>query len=82
MIGECQACGEVKPLDLCHIKSKGAGGLLNETNTYLACRICHQKQHKLGFVTFVKLFPRMEKILSDKGWHFETIFGRTKLARK
>lgn len=76
----CVLCG--KKSDACHVKSKGSGGDDIETNLLSMCREHHRLQHYKGWKNFIDLHPRVEEILSEKGWRLEMLFGRTRLVRK
>lgn len=81
-VGECQACGQVRQLDKCHIKSKGAGGGNQDWNIVLMHRGCHIDQHRLGWKRFSEKFPAIQRILEEKGWTFQELFGRVRLVRR
>jgi hypothetical protein len=77
----CVACGYFGIVDRAHIKSKGAGGTMDESNILLFCRGCHATQHRLGFRLMCERFPSVAAALKEKGWKFVNEFGRSKLVR-
>lgn len=82
MRGNCDACGKHRILERCHIRSRGAGGSDDDWNILHMDRVCHQFQHQCGFVRLIYLYPNLLKILNNKGWELENVFGVTKLVRK
>ncbi len=68
MTGNCEACGEWRELEQCHIKSRGAGGSDDPRNLILMCRREHNMQHSLGWARFIARNPRIEMLLRMKGW--------------
>lgn len=78
----CTACGYYGIVDQCHIKSKGSGGTMDESNIILFCRGCHSTQHRIGWGALIKRFPHIAKTLDEKGWQMVNEFGRNKLMRK
>lgn len=80
--GICEACERWKPIDRCHIRSRGAGGSTDYFNILLMCRYDHQLQHSQGWVKFCEIYPHMEKVLNERGWCFKDVFGVMKLCRK
>lgn len=81
MKGNCQACGMFRDLDRCHIKTAKTGGTFDDDNILLLCRNDHVRQHSLGFVRFIYRYPHLAKILKQKGWELENVFGVVKLVR-
>ncbi len=74
----CAVCG-VRGVDPAHIKSKGSGGNDVPDNLLGFCRRHHSEQHSLGWSKFVELYPRVGKLLLDKGWEIRDVLGRKKL---
>jgi hypothetical protein len=77
----CVVCKSIAT-DLAHIKSRGAGGGLEEWNTLRMCRMHHQEQHKRGFHYMANKYPAMAFALAEKGWEFIILFGIHKLRRR
>ncbi len=65
----CSVCNQGPPSDPCHIRGRGAGGPDELWNLYPGCRSCHQKQHKIGLVTFFRKNAKFRAHLEEKGWH-------------
>lgn len=82
MDGNCQACDSYRPLDHCHIKSKGSGGGMESGNLLFMCRECHRFQHSVGWPRFIKHRPRIKKVLSAKGWQIVNEFGVKRLRKR
>ena len=74
----CVVCGQ-SPTDRCHIRSKGAGGPMEEWNLYLACRKHHRLQHRLGWGWFLEKHPVVWEHLEKKGWEKKVVLGLLKL---
>lgn len=53
----CQVCG-VTPVDVHHVRTKGAGGGDDLHNLISLCRICHGKVHQVGSKTFFKKYGK------------------------
>lgn len=81
MLGLCEACGQFKPLDKCHIKTRGAGAGNEPWEYIMMCREHHQEQHKIGWARFADKYPAIKKSLSDRGWVLENVIGIIKLVR-
>jgi hypothetical protein len=73
-MNRCTVCGE-RNADVCHIKTKGSGGTLDEWNWMYLCRIHHTEQHQIGWKKFSDKFPLALKALELRGWYFEKIEG-------
>lgn len=73
-------CNRV-PTDKCHIKSKGSGGSMDDSNIVYMCREHHTEQHKIGWIKFFEKYSAVKRILTVKGWRVENIFGVQKLVR-
>lgn len=65
--------------DICHIRSKGAGGVDEEWNLFPACRTHHGEQHKGGMITFYMKRPEVRECFQGKGWKIEEILGKSVL---
>lgn len=72
---ECLVCG-FHVTDLCHVKSKGAGGPDEPFNILRMCRACHGAQHRLGWGSFLNRYPQVKEELVRKGWEFTEFKGR------
>ncbi len=81
MTGPCDSCGHCDYLDKCHIQSRGAGGGDQDWNLISMCRSCHIAQHRHGWKSFSEKFPSVQKVLQDKGFTFQELFGRVRLVR-
>lgn len=69
----CVACGhsgDFYPLDIDHIKTRGARkDLINdERNCITLCRKCHTEKHVIGVYTFVKKHKSVKNWMKKKGW--------------
>lgn len=73
----CVCCGE-RPVDPCHVKTRGSGGDDIQSNVFPACRRHHDEQGKAGFYKMTKKYPNLGMWLWNHGWTFE---GR-KLVRR
>ena len=51
----CHVCG-VTPVDVHHVRTKGAGGGDDLNNLISLCRVCHTKVHQMGVKTFWKKY--------------------------
>ena len=76
----CIACGKAKT-DKAHIKSKGAGGTMDDWNIVPLCRFHHQIQHAYGWAKFLDANPDARTALEQKGWKIEEEFGVRRLRR-
>jgi 5-methylcytosine-specific restriction endonuclease McrA len=63
----CIICSDPET-DICHIRSKGAGGVDEEFNLFPACRSCHGEQHRSGIVTFYMKHREVRECFKEKGW--------------
>lgn len=79
--GICVACNIYKPLDRCHIKSKGAGGSMDLNNILMMCRFCHVEQHKTGIGTFAMKNPSVRQAMKMKGLEVVWLFGSWKVRK-
>lgn len=70
----CIVCGK-RPVDLCHIRSRGAGGPDEPFNLYPGCRSHHQEQHRLGIVTFAVKYGQVWQYFKSLGWEWMEIPG-------
>lgn len=68
-------------IDRAHIRSKGSGGSMDESNILFLCRICHREQHAYGWNRLVAEHPGFDKVLLDKGFEIVEEFGINKLRR-
>lgn len=77
----CIACPpwSNKTVEVCHIRSKGAGGCDEEWNLYPGCVEHHRLQHRIGIVTFFKQFHNVRAHFEEMGWRLEESVGREKL---
>ena len=81
--GNCQACNRWSELrDRAHIKSKGSGGSMDESNLLLLCRMCHREQHAYGWNRFIAEHPGFDLVLAEKGFEICEEFGIKKLRSK
>lgn len=74
----CIICLKI-PVDRCHIKSKGSGGPDKDFNFMYLCRRHHQEQHRIGIITFIKKYTKVEKYLLDRGWYIHDNFDKPQL---
>lgn len=77
---KCLICGQ--RADRCHIKSKGAGGGVDEENIMHLCRTHHVLQHTVGWGRLMQRFPVVEAELLKKGWVLEERFGVWKVLKR
>lgn len=71
----CLACGKV-PTDICHIRSRGAGGKDEPWNLIPLCRADHALQHFQGWERFLMSYPHVKKIIEKKGWEITHMYGK------
>lgn len=69
----------VGPVDPCHIKSFGSGGVDEDWNLMSLCRFHHSLQHTLGIMTFLNRYPLAWECLKEKGWDVIEGIGRSVL---
>jgi 5-methylcytosine-specific restriction endonuclease McrA len=67
-MSKCLACECPPPVDIHHIKSRGAGGKDDIWNVIPLCRFCHSKWHNQGAKTFLENYPSVKKYLESVGW--------------
>lgn len=80
--GYCQCCGRWSEMrDMAHIRSKGSGGTMDESNMLLFCRLCHNFQHSQGWDALIKEHPVLAAVLKDKGFEIVEEFGVRKLRK-
>lgn len=78
----CVVCG-LDPIDIDHIKTRGAGGSDDWWNIWELCRLHHTQRHALGLPHFaLKHHPRTTKALDDRGWKVERVFSIRRVVRK
>lgn len=76
----CLICGNPQ-VDMCHIRTRGAGSG-NEWWEYLyMCREHHQQQGSWGWNKFLGAYPNMGIELLKRGWELRNEFGVMKLRR-
>jgi hypothetical protein len=63
----CLVCNRTK-VDVCHVKSRGAGGSNEIHNLMPLCRIHHQEQGQIGILTFISKYDAVESYLTAMGW--------------
>lgn len=80
-IRRCIACRDW-PTDRAHIKSKGAGGSMEDHNLVNLCRTHHREQHQHGWSLFLDRHPAVWIELQRKGWEMKEVFGIKKLFHK
>lgn len=68
---QCIACG-ASPSDVCHIRSRGAGGGDQEWNLISLCRGHHISHHSIGWKKFTEKHPEVLRVLAQKGWEFNS----------
>lgn len=66
----CLVC-EKRPVDVCHIKSRGSGGTDEMYNLMPLCRDHHIEQHKIGIITFFKKYSTVNFYMKSIGWYEE-----------
>jgi hypothetical protein len=76
----CVACGKAET-DKAHIRSKGAGGTMDDWNIVRLCRFHHQIQHAYGWAKFLDANPDARSALEQKGWKIEEEFGVRRIRR-
>jgi hypothetical protein len=74
----CQVCGKM-PVDPCHIRSVGAGGVDVEWNLLPMCRKHHSEQHNKGWIPMLAKYPMLELHLRCLGWQIVDVLGRQKI---
>ena len=77
----CVVCG-LRPVDRCHIKTRGSGGSWDENNIFYACRTHHQEQHRIGLVAFHDKYMSVALEFDRMGWQIEDHFGVRRLRRR
>jgi hypothetical protein len=70
----CLACGAI-PVEICHIRSRGAGGPDEAWNVIPMCVRHHRAQHALGWSALFQVFPKLKREIIAKGWEFIETFG-------
>lgn len=76
----CEVCGKT-PTDISHIKSRGSGGSMDDWNLLSLCRQHHAEQHRIGWMGFLTMYPKIEKEIKIKGWKIDETHGRFRLIR-
>lgn len=71
----CLVCG-FTPVDVAHVRSKGAGGGEEAWNLMPLCRMHHREQHSMGFETFLDRYQLVKSHLQKLGWEFQHLNGR------
>lgn len=74
----CCICA-MRPVDPCHIKTRGSGGPDEHWNLVALCRKHHTEQGQLGFLTMFEKYPFFRQVIAAKGW---VIDGNKKLRRE
>ena len=78
---QCQACNRYTDVDRAHIKTRGAGAGWEDWEYIYLCRTDHILQGQIGWYKFINKYPHLKRILKNKGWDIEIIFGIPKLVR-
>jgi len=66
-------------VDRAHVKTQATGGTWDDFNILLLCRRHHVEQHTIGWIKFMRKWPRVYRALNDKGWRIVDAQGVEKL---
>lgn len=69
----CLACGHGIS-DPCHVRTQKRGGPDTEWNVMALCRTHHVEQHKIGWDSMRRKYPRLDNHMTIMGW--EKLNGR------
>lgn len=81
----CCVCGyppgnQLNPVDPCHVRSFKVTQSDHPNGMIPMCRIHHDRQHKVGWAHFFRLYPNVKVILMKMGWEIsEHPFQKGKL---
>lgn len=76
----CCICN-ARPVDACHIRTRGSGGPDTSWNVMPMCRRHHTEQGHLGWRIFTDRYPKAMHELTVRGWELREEFGVVKLRR-
>lgn len=77
---DCLVCSR-SPTDVCHIKTKKTGGTMDDWNLLSLCREHHAQQHRIGWMGFFTMYPKVEKHVKSLGWEIDETHGRFRFIR-